>query len=96
MNQTEKRRQRLLEYTRNQYTDRRNVPAIHPRYKAAYYQVYEDDRKLPKSTFGMRLGISMILLAVYIVMKQNDMEVLGINNLQVLDTIVHNFQIKLY
>lgn len=93
MNQAEKRRQKLLEYTRNLYTDKRTVPAIHPRYKAAYYQVYEEEAKLPKSNFGLRVLISVILFLVYFTMKQNEVQILGMDNLQILETIMHNYQI---
>ena len=93
MNHTEKRRQKLLEQTRSLYTDRRGVPAVHPRYKAAYHEIYPEDTGDMKSSFGLRLGISVVLFAVFIAMKQNGTEVLGMDNLQVLEAIMYNYQI---
>jgi len=93
LNQTEKRRQKLLEYTRNLYTDRRTVPAVHPRYKTAYYHVYEEENTLPKSNFGVRFLISILLFMCYVIMKQNQIQIFGMNNLHIIDIIVHNFQI---
>ena len=93
VNHTEKRRQRLLEQTRNLYTDRRGVPAVHPRYKTAYREIYSEDTGYMKSTFGLRLGISVLLFSAFVVMKQDGMEVLGMDNLQVLEAIMYNYQI---
>lgn len=96
MNYTEKRRQRLLEQTRRLYTDKRGVPAVHPRYKAAYHEIYPEDTGYIKSTFGLRVGISVLLFATFILMKQDGAEILGMDNIKLLETIVHNYQIKLY
>ena len=96
MNQTEKRRQKLLEYTRNLYTDKRYVPAVHPRYKAVYQQMYSEDMNVSRSTLGLRSGVSIILFITFILMKYNGAEILGIDNLQVFETIMHNYQMKLY
>ena len=94
LNQTEKRRQKLLEHTRNLYTDRKTVPAVHPRYKAAYYRVYSEDSDFPKSTFGLRMVISICLFAAFIAMKQEGVEICGMDSVQVLESIIYNFKIQ--
>ena len=96
MNQAEKRRQRLLEETRNLYSDKVPLPAVHPRYKAAYQKLYPDESEMKKGSFGIRCGICMIAFALYIMMYTNDNLYPGINELQVRETIMQNYLSELY
>lgn len=67
MNESEKRRERLLRDTRSQYSSRRGTPAVHPRYRAMYQNLYgrgEDDR-MTGSTLGMRIFICLILFGIF-------------------------------
>lgn len=67
MNESEKRRERLLRDTRNQYSSRRGTPAVHPRYRAMYQNLYgrgEDDRTAG-STLGLRIFICLILFGIF-------------------------------
>ena len=44
MNEAEKRRRELLEQTRYSYQES-GIPAIHPRYRASYSELYGEVRK---------------------------------------------------
>lgn len=96
MNQAEKRRQRLLEETRNLYSDKGPLPAVHPRYKAAYQKLYPDESEMKKGSFGIRCGICMIAFVLYIMMYTNENFNLKMNELQVKETIMQNYLSELY
>lgn len=65
MNESEKRREELLRSTRNLYQSR-EIPAVHPRYRAAYANLYkENDNQKPGGTLGIRILICLILFAIY-------------------------------
>lgn len=96
MNQTEKRRKKLLEQTRNLYSDKRMIPAIHPRYKACYGQLYPDETERMSGTFGIRMLVCIIIFALYVKMEQDGILILGMNNVQVLEKIIHNLAWQLY
>ena len=56
METSEKRRRKLLEQTRALYSDKGKIPAVHPRYGAAYHRIYEqEEAAMPQGTFGIRL-----------------------------------------
>lgn len=75
MNPSEKRRKELLEQTRQRYRDSHEPPAVHPRYRAAYGQLYgqtEGEEAAPAGTFGIRVFFCMLLFAAFVTMdKQN-------------------------
>lgn len=65
MNESEKRREELLRSTRNLYQNR-EIPAVHPRYRAAYANLYkENDNQKSGSTLGIRILICLVLFAVF-------------------------------
>ena len=65
METSEKRRRKLLEQTRALYSDKGKIPAVHPRYGAAYHRIYEqEEAAMPKGTFGIRLA--SLLLFIYL------------------------------
>lgn len=96
MNETEKRRKKLLDQTRNLYQDDRIVPAVHPRYKASYYQIYPERIELHKGTFGIRCLICIILFGAFIMMGPDSEKILGMSNVQVQKKIMHNYTFELY
>ena len=66
MNETEKRREELLAQARNLYgSGRTSNPAIHPRCQGAYHQLYEKEEALPRSTFVLRVCVSLILFLIF-------------------------------
>lgn len=65
MNESQKRRETLLKETRQLY---RNgyVPVVHPRYRAVYRNLYEEENSnASQGTLGTRILISLILFAVF-------------------------------
>ena len=96
MNDTEKRRKKLLEQTRNLYQDDKINPAVHPRYKAAYHQLYSDDIVIHKGTFGIRCILCVFVFAAYIMIENNENYITRIENFQVKETIMENYIDKLY
>jgi len=91
VNQTEKRRQKLLQHTRNLYNDKRGVPAVHPRYRASYNQIYrEQTNEYTGSSAGFRSILCIVVFVAYIVLKNNSSIYPGFNDLQVLEIIMHN------
>ena len=65
MNKTEKRREELLEKTRSLYSDRKNIPAVHPRYGAIYNSMYNDNQLKEKSTLSIRFFFAMLLFVLF-------------------------------
>ncbi|MXP76118.1 hypothetical protein GN277_12165 [Lachnospiraceae bacterium WCA-9-b2] len=94
MNDSEKRRQRLLEQTRELYGEKRSIPAIHPRYGAAYHQIYSDEQpQIPPSTFGIRLFLCLLLFAAFVSMDKNKSEVMNVNSSRIVDEITTNLDV---
>ena len=94
VNDSEKRRQRLLEQTRELYGEKRSIPAIHPRYGAAYHQIYSDEQpQIPPSTFGIRLFLCLLLFAAFVSMDKNKREVMNVNSSRIVDEITTNLDV---
>lgn len=95
MNDSEKRRIRLLDQTRNQYSDRRLPPAIHPRYGAAYKKIYDytDEGAMP-STFGIRLFLCCMLFAAFITMDNNQVEYKHVNSERIVQEITTDIDVE--
>ena len=45
MNDSEMRRRELLRQTRKLYDDRRDIPAVHPRYGRIYHSLYDSEEE---------------------------------------------------
>ena len=66
MNETEKRREEQLAKARNlNRTARTYNPPKHPRCQGAYHQLYEKEEALPRSTFVLRVCVSLILFLIF-------------------------------
>lgn len=89
MNSSEKRRKELLEQTRRLYSDRREPPAVHPRYKAVYHRLYgdESDESVSAGTFGLRLFLAFLLFAGFVTMDKQNYEVLHVNSERIVKEI---------
>ena len=96
MNETEKRRERLLEQTRSIYHDDSKIPAIHPRYEAYYRQIYNCDNNGLKGTCGIRCLICILVFGIYAVTGINQKEIFGLNDLQVREMIMQNIELEVY
>ena len=70
-----RRRKELLDRTRSLYGDR-EVPAIHPRYRAAYHKIYEEDRaEKSTETFGVRTVLCILLFMAFVLMDNQDIDI---------------------
>lgn len=78
---------------RNLYKDNREVPAIHPRYKASYNQLYMDESTLATGTFRVRSVVCILIFASYIMLKHSSNTMTFINDLQVPEIIGQNIHI---
>lgn len=96
MNETEKRRKKLLEQTRNLYQDDRMNPAVHPRYKAAYNRIYPEEMHSYKGTLGFRTMICILLLFAYVTMGTKNADFLEMDNMQIRESIMQNYMFELF
>jgi len=95
MNPSEKRRKQLLEQTRRLYSDRREPPAVHPRYGAVYGRLYEDGEEVyPAGTFGIRVFLCLLLFAAFVTMDRQDSEVFHMDSSQIVHEIQSDFDVE--
>lgn len=95
MTDVEKRRRRLLEDVRKDYSDKNPPPAIHPRYAGAYHSLYKDEfdeQSTSKSTFFLRLIVATFIFACFLIMDYNNKEVVSVSS----QTIVNEVQKDLF
>lgn len=92
MTPSEKRRRKLLQQTRNLYSDRRTPPAIHPRYGNLYADLYDEDVSTG-GTLGIRITICLLLFACFITMDYTENTMLNMNSEQVETMVAENLQI---
>lgn len=74
--------------TRAAYSDNREPPAIHPRYRAAYHKIYPEDGEdaLP-GTFLLRTLLCFMIFAAFVLMDYNGVKVAGVNSSQVTEAV---------
>lgn len=89
MNETEKRRQQLLHQARELYRDvGETIPAIHPRYLAAYESIYGTDKEeVIQSTFGIRVVICVMIFAVFVLTDYKGTTICNLNSEQITEQI---------
>lgn len=94
MNDSEKRRRKLLEQTRDMYSDKRNPPAVHPRYGAAYSRLYEGETgDVVSGTFVIRTFLCVMLFAAFVVMDYEDSKILHVSSDQIVEEITTDVDI---
>ena len=73
---SESRRRELLRQTRRRYGNDFSIPAVHPRYRAAYHSLYgketENAESQSESSFFFRLILSIFLFLCFIYIEQNN------------------------
>lgn len=97
MDSSEKRRKELLEQTRRMYSDRREPPAVHPRYGAAYHKLYGNDESegaYPAGTFGVRLFLAFLLFACFVTMDRQEYKVLKVDSDRIVKEIQVDYDVK--
>jgi len=89
MNQTEKRRKELLENAQTAYRDRGVIPAVHPRYRASYTSLYNDDEEalFLSGTLGLRLFICALLFALFVAIDYKEASILNVDSKRITEEI---------
>lgn len=90
MNDSELRRRELLRQTRKLYEDRKEIPAVHPRYGRIYHNLYSDDsEEQPSSggTFYIRLVIGILCFVCFVYMDQSKAEIAQVNSTAIVNQI---------
>lgn len=93
MNNSEERRRKLLEQTREMYGEKRTVPAVHPRYGAAYRQISGEEQLPAAGTFGVRLFLCLLLFAAFVSMDKQGSEVGQVDSRRIVDEITYDVDI---
>ena len=96
MNDSEMRRRELLRQTRKLYDDRREIPAIHPRYGRIYHDLYKDSAEEPDrngGSFYFRLVIGILCFICFVYMDQNNADVAKVNSTSIVEQIERDFDI---
>jgi len=71
MNEVEKRRLKLLQETRKNYSDNYTPPAVHPRFQGTYHSIYgrdESEYEANRGSFVIRCVIAVLLFALFFIM----------------------------
>lgn len=93
MNDSEKRRKQLLEQTRARYSDYRDPPAVHPRYKSSYNRLYSDEPEEGYSTFGIRVFLCLLLFAAFVAMDVKKQEIMHVDSQRIVQEITTDFDV---
>ena len=83
----EKQRKKLLDDTRKRFRDSERTPAVHPRYQAAYRQIYPDFEETKISTLGIRSFLCVILFVLFVLMDKGDQTWMNVNSDQIVEQI---------
>ena len=90
MNDSEMRRRELLRQTRRLYDDKREIPAVHPRYGRIYHNLYEDnsgEQEASGGTFYIRLVIGILCFVCFVYMDQSKAEIAQVNSTAIVNQI---------
>lgn len=81
-----RRRQEILEQTRRFYGDR-ETPAIHPRYRAAYRKIYDEDSEEVTETFGARVVLCILLFVAFVIMDNQEIDIAQVSSDQIVTLV---------
>lgn len=90
MNDSEMRRRELLRQARRLYDDKREIPAVHPRYGRIYHDLYEnntEEQEPSGGTFYIRLVIGILCFVCFVYMDQSEAEIAEVNSTAIVDQI---------
>lgn len=79
------RRQQLLKDTRRMYDS--GIPAIHPRYRHIYNDLYDEPSAPAAGSFYLRLAIGILCFVCYVWADYKDMTVAGVNSSMIVNQI---------
>lgn len=95
MNQTEKRRQELLEQTRKIYRNSNSTPAIHPRYRATYTSIYGEDEEEKQTTgLGFRFFLALMLLIGFVAIDQSGEKIATVDSQWIEEKIIEDMDFE--
>lgn len=94
MNQSQKRRQELLNQTRKLYSDKNKTPLVHPRYGSFGTEEIEEDNELPISSFRMRLLVAVMLFLVFASIDYAQINVLNYTSEDIVEAVSQNIDIE--
>lgn len=93
MNDSEMRRIELLRQTRKLYDDRREIPAVHPRYGNIYHSLYDSEEEEQTSygnSFYIRLVIGILCFVCFVYMDQSKVSVAEVDSTAIVHQIEKN------
>lgn len=93
MNDSEKRRRELLERTRELYSDCGEPPAVHPRYRSFYQQIYPGDEETPSGTFGVRVFLCLLLFAAFVAMDTGKQKIWNVDSNRIVQEITTDMDV---
>lgn len=97
METSEKRRRKLLEQTRALYSDKGKLPAVHPRYGAAYQSLYkQEEAAMPKGTFGIRLLLCCFLFTFFVSLDRQEQKVMNVGSDQIQEIISQDADVEAF
>lgn len=95
MNESELRRRELLRQTRKLYDERREIPAVHPRYGRICQELYsprgEEGEKPSGGSFYIRLVAGIICFICFVYMDQSDADIAEVNSTSIVNEIEKDF-----
>lgn len=91
MTDSERRRVQLLQKTRMLYSEKQSIPAVHPRYRAAYRELYgfeEEQRQSGRNgTLGIRIFISLLIFALFVAADYQGIEYAEVDSTKIVREI---------
>ena len=96
MNDSEMRRRELLRQTRKLYDDRREIPAVHPRYGNIYHSLYDSEEEEQTSygnSFYIRLVIGILCFVCFVYMDQSKVSVAVVDSTAIVHQIEKNVDV---
>ncbi len=99
MNDAERRRRELLEQTRSLYSDKRIMPAVHPRYGNTYHYLYgkvddESAEDTKGGTFGIRLFLCILIFVAFLTLDKQNQEIFHMSSSVITEKIIEDMDIQ--
>lgn len=98
MNDSEMRRRELLRQTRKMYGERRDIPAVHPRYGRIYQELYGNEKTQDEQTAGgsfyLRLVIGILCFICFVYMDQSQAKVAEVDSAVITNQIEKDMDVE--
>lgn len=98
MNSSEESRRELLRQTRKLYAEKKEIPAVHPRYGRIYHDLYRENEKSGVSqggTFYIRLAIGILCFVCFVYMDQSKTKVADVDSRAIVNEIERDVDAKM-